>query len=192
MTSLSSLNPFASTTIQLCILTLLGWKGDTFSVCPRGLIPLHTAKALQLCQLTLLTLHCAILNASCCSTTRLLSEPVTSPNDESLPASQEDGGLLGHPICRLESEAHRSYVTCWGSQKEFVIEPGTETTSSQFQSSFFNHKMIFKRPGSETGLQHKNYCNSEGAPSTCPAGQSCLGCGQWAGRAITVSRVTEK
>lgn len=76
--------------------------------------------------------------------------------------------------------------------KKFVTEPGTETTSSQSQSSFFNHKMISKRPGSETGLQHKNSCNSEGAPSTSPAGQSCLGCGQWAGCAITVSRVTEQ
>lgn len=50
-------------------------------------------------------------------TTRLLSEPVTSPNDESLPTSHEGRRLLGHPIRRWESEAHRSYVTCWGSQK---------------------------------------------------------------------------
>lgn len=139
------LHPFPPTTIQLHLLTFLGCKPDTFSVCPRGLIPLRTAKALQLCGLRLLTLPCAVSNASpCCTEVSLLSELVTSPNGESfqLLGKVEDSG---HPTCRRGTGTHVSYFTCRGSHKEFVTEPGTETTSSQSQSSLFNHKTISKK-----------------------------------------------
>lgn len=64
------LHPFPPTTTQLHILTLLGCKPDTFSVCPGGPIPLHTANALQLCRLMLLTLYCTFSNASPCSSSQ--------------------------------------------------------------------------------------------------------------------------
>ena len=51
-----------------------------------------------------------------------------------------------------------------------MTEPGTETASSQSQSSLFNHKTISERLDGETGLWHENSSISEEASSTSPAG----------------------